>query len=360
MDDNFHYYVTYTAARISQFNSEDATTIARAALYVDYSDETCQSVKTIAWNNMTFFSANEKKEIVKIANIWPVFHFLPGRPGILLDLLKENLAHSEDEFIKNARDLICMPNNVLMEVLVDDVRDLYQQNWNVNRQEVLIRIGITMHVLADTFAHQGFCGLPVKAINEVTEVAVKNDDKFETVNWSAGKSIFNRRKYAPAGPSDTSFGYLGHGRMGDIPDEPGLTFRYPPQWRKAVDDDQGLIVRDNPLEFSYAFAQMINAMSFVNGSGQRQTGFSSKIDENRLDAILGAPTVQNCTNALINAKTDPDLKATWVGMYGAPADYVDPANDANFVKDFDKQAKSHRKIVIDNCPALEDVIKHLS
>jgi Family of unknown function (DUF6765) len=99
MDKDFHYYGTYVAARIAKFSTEDATTIAHAAQYVDNSIKvdgmilngidyglsfrhipTCHDpLKELKWNtNLISASKIPKLPEKELRQVWVPFHFLPG------------------------------------------------------------------------------------------------------------------------------------------------------------------------------------------------------------------------------------------------------------------------------------------
>lgn len=92
MNIDFHYYVTYLAARTAGFEKEEARTIAYAAQYVDESTEdmiskellpglrettpTIESNSKILKRNVDLIF--EDWEIEQSESIWRSFHFLPG------------------------------------------------------------------------------------------------------------------------------------------------------------------------------------------------------------------------------------------------------------------------------------------
>ena len=127
-----------------------------------------------------------------------------------------------------------------------------------------------MHVLADTFAHQTFAGVPLGVINEVRGV------KFSESGSDLKKKIYFPGNYSPT-LSGRSFGYLGHGRIGHLPDYPGVFFKYTVEW--ANDGGNTPFSRNNPLEFYCAYVQMREALKYILNKGK---GFHKKINRGNL------------------------------------------------------------------------------
>ncbi|MBU1138498.1 MAG: hypothetical protein KKA76_05930, partial [Proteobacteria bacterium] len=106
----------------------------------------------------------------------------------------------------------------------------------------LHRLGVTMHVYADTWAHQGFAGLQ-DSVNEVEEAKeTGNSDVFKS-----GLGDFIRNCLDDAIPP------LGHGRATMFPDMPFLKWQY-------RNHNKELIELDNTEEFCRAANEMCKAM----------------------------------------------------------------------------------------------------
>lgn len=261
MDIDFHYYATYVAARVAGYTDKDAYTIAHAAQYVDVSD--CSNVEkdllpdlvdptpTIEtnWKMIKSFDKNESEAI------WSSFHFLPGN---LQDDKKLNNRRTYtgierwgfgisryDDSHKRKFKLLCLPNSELSESMINDIITNH-----IDKPYYLHLVGIRMHVLADTWAHAYYAGTPSYWVNEATDGAVVDIDG-ESINQLYLKDIT-----PPASNSD-SYSYLGHGRMGHLPDIPYMVYRYSSHWNN-VD-----IVKNNPIDYMYAFCQMVKAMQLI-------------------------------------------------------------------------------------------------
>lgn len=225
-----HHTMTYVAARLAGYNKRDADIIAYSAQYVD--DATNAGV--VYFKNDAMYSriASAHKSLdyrnsEALANhhVWIPFHFLPGNGGMAAG---EN---PEGSFINK---LICRPNShVAHDMLKACARHL-------DKPYALHRIGITMHVYADTWAHQGFAGV----INKVNEV---NDPDSDSASFNQG--FFKRI----AGFFLSEGFPLGHGAALSYPDQPYLKWRYENHEGKRV-------IRDNPKDYLEAVDYMCRAM----------------------------------------------------------------------------------------------------
>lgn len=152
MDLDYHYGTTYVLARWAKFGSPNANIIATSSQLVDdnmdensFSDEwerkmlaegvrvrySCQNI----WGNMTGRGNCEA---------WVPFHFLPGLEG-----------NGTDE------KLICRKHSSLAKKLAERLLATTLDNSSFG-----FRLGVGLHVFADTWAHQGFAGINT-AVNKV-------------------------------------------------------------------------------------------------------------------------------------------------------------------------------------------------
>jgi len=198
-----HHALTYIAGRLAGYGRKQASIIAYSAQYVD--DATNSGV--IQFKNGAMYSRISSAHKMldyrnsdALANhqVWIPFHFLPGNGG---KVAGEN---PEGSFI---RKLVCYPDSpVARDMLCTCARDL-------EKPYALHRIGITMHVYADTFAHQGFAGVNHE-INEVGKLKTNN----KTLDRSFAYKIANFFL-------SESFP-LGHGAALSHPDRPSLIWEY--------------------------------------------------------------------------------------------------------------------------------------
>lgn len=232
MQIDFHHTATYVIARDAGFTHMDADIIAYASQYVD--DAT--SSGTIYFDNRAVYnrisSAHkmlDKRNTEELANhcVWMPFHFLPGNGGLPSD------QNPQGGFIDK---IVCTPNSPIAQEIV---RDAILEK---NRAYGLHRLGVTMHVYADTWAHQGFAGV-LHNVNEV-EHAVETDHCGIFPDGLAG--ILRRIL-------DDTVPPLGHARAQTFPDMPFLKWQYK--------NGRGILIqRDNPADYLAACEHMCIAM----------------------------------------------------------------------------------------------------
>ena len=201
MQIDFHHTVTYVCSRLAGFEHDEAEKIAYAVQYVD--DATNGGV--IKFTNGAMYnrisSAHRtydfKNHLDQYENhlVWVPFHFLPGNGG------KTAGENPEGSFIEK---LVCYPDSPI----ANDVLDACIKNADKNYS--LHRLGITMHVFADTYAHQGFAGV-LHDINKIDKLTFLNEDQdfFDVVKARAANEF-----------------PMGHGPALTSPDKPYLEWKY--------------------------------------------------------------------------------------------------------------------------------------
>lgn len=255
MQKDFHYYATYCAAYIAGYSHQESLAIAYSAQFVDCCSRTLLSKlnapQSAATTQLQLELVDAKLDPVglqDITRIWASFHFLPG------DLYAEKKRVSR--LYRNKYRLICKPNGTL-------VKDTVKQA----KGRSLPAVGIAMHVLADTWAHQNFAGTPSWVINntnyhffELLEDGQRRKITFRH-NPSAvddlTKSIYTNSLHQSR---ENSVMNLGHGRAGHLPDYSFVRYAYLPAWA-----DYEEVVKDNPSDYYHAFCQMIYAMKYLRG-----------------------------------------------------------------------------------------------
>ncbi|SMF52272.1 DUF6765 family protein [Pseudobacteriovorax antillogorgiicola] len=255
MQIDFHHGVTYILARLAGFSREQAQIIAHSAQYVD--DATKEGV--VKFDNYSMFrciaSAHKAVdyrnfEALKNHLVWIPFHFLPGN--------QVSGYKGVPEFVER---IICRPNSEVAQAMVAKcIRDR-------SHKHSIYRLGITMHVFADTWAHQGFAGIshPVNIVNNILnwrgeidyDLNDRVDDFYNRPYWKAlvnkFKSVF-LKEVAP----------LGHGTVLSYPDRPYLKWKY--------EDFRGHVVeRNNPETYMDAVVHLHKAMGrFLNGDHRHE------------------------------------------------------------------------------------------
>lgn len=254
MNADFHYFATYCASLIAGYTNEEAEKIAYSANFVDCCTRTvlkkCGGPASAATTQSQLELADFSTDILglqEITRIWASFHFLPG------DLYAPCKRGWKN--YKNKYRLICKPNGAL---LVDTVK--------LAKKDSLEAIGIAMHILADTWAHQNFAGTPSLVINntDVHVYEVKDGKDYQiTFSHNPGrKDDIEGRKYTNSlySGSEISIMNLGHGRMGHLPDLSFIKYKYLPAWGNWYE-----LIKDNPSDYLFAFSQMVYALKYYRG-----------------------------------------------------------------------------------------------
>jgi len=232
MQIDFHHATTYVVARAAGFDHGQADIIAYAAQYVD--DAT--STGTVHFDNQAVYnrisSAHkmlDARNTIELANhqVWLAFHFLPGN---------DSRPAGEDPSGSFINKIVCRPDSHVAQEMVRGVI------LDKGRLYGLHRLGVAMHVYADTWAHQGFAGV-LHTINEVEDAEETSSSRI----FSKGIGRFLRDVLDDAIPP------LGHGRANVFPDMPFLQWQY--------ENGKGeLIQRDNTSDFLIAADHMCKAM----------------------------------------------------------------------------------------------------
>lgn len=251
MNADFHYYATYCASLIAGYSNKEAEKIAYSSCFVDFCTYTllkkCGAPISATTTQSLFELADFKTDIFglrEITRIWSSFHFLPG------DLYAQIKKGGRN--YKSKYRLICKPNG---QLLIDTV--------NLAKNSSLEAIGIAMHVLTDTWAHQNFAGTPSLVINDTNAhiYEILNGKEYQ-INLSPNpKRLENidEHKYQNSMymPSENSVMNIGHGRIGHIADLSFIKYKYMPAW-----DGYNEIIKDNPSDFMKAFCQMVYALKY--------------------------------------------------------------------------------------------------
>ncbi len=172
MQKDFHFYVTYVLARCAGFGPKEAGVVAYASQFTDDAVEE----DPLRFENGGFFqpvttSHNYHSLRGALASptreagyrVWIPFHFMPGGD--------ERSGKSEDPFY---RRLEVRPVKLGDGSPLD--RALRRMLEAGDRPYGLHLLGIALHVLADTWSHQGFIGL-TRPENEVEDMEIEGERK---------------------------------------------------------------------------------------------------------------------------------------------------------------------------------------
>lgn len=294
MQEDFHYYATYCAAHLAGYGPDECADIAYCAQLPDWCTRTLLAglgaPLAAATTQLQLELADARTDVVGLQDItrtWASFHFLPrdlaadpGRGG---------------KRYKQKYRLICGPNGELLRETVELARGRGVQ-----------AVGLAMHVLADTWAHQHFAGTPSLVINNTSGAFVELVEK---------DGVTSERRVAfrhnPVAADDLELGLytnsvyqqnensimnLGHGRAGHLPDYSFARYRYMPAW-----GDYEEVLKDNQADYWSAFCQMTYAM------GCLRTGEPFELA--RYDEAAAAPWEDDIRSII--ARRQLDACADW-------------------------------------------------
>ena len=322
MEKDFHLYGTYYAARTAGFDHDASELIANAAQFVDDCKETVVyssagggkikhnkiSINLPTGKKYDFYPflcgmegpgwmALRKNDFHR--QTWPIFHFLPGNysigrapsiPGHTPRAFEGQNYASCSPAVHREMDktfpLMCRPNSELVKGMINETVEFYHKYGNSTddsmRDLLLLLVGLRMHVLADSFAHQDHVGTPDKKINglkreDLTFTPYGRWDVVEwipdftrevPIRWENSASPTTCAAHAPGGRNVLGIigagrewtANLGHGRLGHLPDYSWMTYKYYPGW------SNGQETRNNPSQYMRAFLTMVHAMECIQNN----------------------------------------------------------------------------------------------
>ncbi len=230
MQIDFHHGVTYVTSRLAGFTHAEATIVAGASQYVD----DAVSSGTIWFKNGAMYARiSSAHKMLDYRNfealadhlVWLPFHFLPGNGGFRAG------QSPPGSFVQK---LVCLPNSPVAQ---DLVRSVIRER---HRRYALHRLGVTMHTYADTWAHQGFVGVPHE-INHATDLTGPGGEPDHSLKDRLENFFVN--KALP----------LGHGAVLSNPDKPFHVWGYTNGLGQRVE-------RNNPRDFLDAADHMCRVM----------------------------------------------------------------------------------------------------
>jgi hypothetical protein len=216
MQKDFHFTTTYVLARLAGFNQDESEIISSSSQFID---DATDAGKVLFDNHAgyEFFSSAHKmldyRNFKELQNhySWIPFHFLPGNK------VDDPLFEGQDEFVKK---LICQPNSEVAQLMIHKMLHKKEKSYS------LYQLGITMHVYADTWAHQKFCGISHN-INSVKEILDYKEDSHHKLHNHRIRDYFKKRWWERIFSwMLTEYSPLGHGPALSMPDKPFLKWQY--------------------------------------------------------------------------------------------------------------------------------------
>jgi len=239
MNIDFHYGVIYILARLAGFKLPEAETIAHACEYVD--DSTVTGTLDFAGGQSfeRFASAHEMfdhKNMVRDSDkrVWAPFHFLPACEGATFD-----------------EKCVCRPDSKPARIMVQEA--ILQRG----SENALHRLGVTIHVYVDTWAHQGFTGTISK--NNIVHGLHSEDHAPESLLKELRRKVYAASDLVESQLVDM-ISRLGHGAALHLPDLPWAKWGYTNGYDTTVQ-------RDNLPQFLTAADMAFRAMKgFMSGN----------------------------------------------------------------------------------------------
>lgn len=289
MNQDFHYNATYFAAKLAGYTAEEALTIASAAQFVDdciaevmpenrfvNQVPTCEDASKLS-DHFLGPAPYKIHDIMARRRIWSYFHFLPGNfdNRVKYEGMQTKTATSGEKWGfeyagAEAFKLMSLPRSEMVKKMIEDL--LAKVPTASNPLEF---IGLRMHVLADTWAHSYFSGSPDQCVNDVLHA----EGLYEMENGCKHKISYVETtgdKFADDNPSKHFYGvvlmdsprfvspvYVGHGRVGHLPDYAYCEYSYVPAWKDSLQGDSRYHIKKNQEIFLQAFKQLVAVMKAI-------------------------------------------------------------------------------------------------
>lgn len=270
MDIAYHYFAVKTLAVMAGFSDDDAQIIAENSQLVDDFDYTaywhCTNVPDYIKNNPSY-------DLCVMGGF-----FNPVQTGFLCDGLMgctdylylaiergQRFTCTPFHFICQNRDQInkkeyrvtsvLVNNDAIISDLLIDARDSFRGEEVGTRQwrKALMKIGMLLHIFADTVAHQMFSGFNAY-VNLVELVNVKNnitgEDETEKYYTSTIKYLNQLKNWTPKVTMA-----IGHMMLEHIPDLTHLSFAF--KYKDGNYEEQ-IYTRDNTAEFVEISRRILN------------------------------------------------------------------------------------------------------
>lgn len=192
MQKDFHFYVIYVLCRCNGMSPGSSKVVAYSSQHTDDAkyDHALQFENGGRFHQVLSAHKFLHPEVFSLDSqyrIYVPFHFIPGVTG---DRFRERM--------------VCRQNS-------DTARQMVRQVANLKEKLYLLhRLGIALHVYADTWSHQDFSGLQTE-VNDIEEIDVVNEEK---------KGIAKVFTDFFRGVTEALIPEIGHAEAATLPDEP--------------------------------------------------------------------------------------------------------------------------------------------
>jgi len=255
MQRDFHYNVIRILAEKAGFIPSEAQIIAYASQYIDDATEhkpirlplnvsfDFQRIKgnildpiCTAYSGMRYLEGFKKSSQMKV---FLAYHFLPPEPY-----------NGQSNY-----SYITKHNSTLAKILLEETRNEFTSS---ERTYSLIKLGISLHTYAYTWAHENFSGTHSDYDNNIAFIRFYDQSKWFSLT-KAGKL---KSKIVPA---------IGHAEAGNFPDLPYLI------WRYHKIKNQNLYIRNNLDIYIDAAYNIFNFLKTLTNSFVKWESFSGRL-----------------------------------------------------------------------------------
>ena len=353
MQMDMHYYAVFFLAAAAGMKISAAHTVANCSQFVDDSD----SYDLVSFSDGSSCAASvtahhtlsvKNLDVVDQRFIWVPFHFLPGGTGESIE-----------------EKLVCAKNSFIVRMMLDEVLSAE----NIKSSDFISRVGISAHVLADTFSHSGFSGISSdlnrvvsSSIDmEITDMSVKKEflrqnNKFFRRNGIIKSFIREIIERIQGKLAESVTKALGHGSVATCPDVPYL------RWKFKYEKPEREVCRNNPQEYRQAcealylfFCECCSLNpEITENAGIPYQNLVREIESNT--AYEGdcekrsgkwMKSALNMPNRFLNG-TVPEYKGEVWKKCGVKSGYADAANEADRKEaaSFHRAAEAHRNFIL--------------
>lgn len=192
MQKDFHFYTIYTLCRCNGMSPKNSKRVAYASQHTD----DAKYNRTLDFENGGRFqqvlSAHKFIHLRVFSldsqyKIYVPFHFIPGIKG---ERFQEHM--------------VCRQNSEIAQQMVREVSTLKDKPYQLHR------LGIALHVYADTWSHKDFSGLQIE-LNNIEQIDVANESKSGIAKVFT--SFFRE-------VTEALIPQIGHAEAAMLPDEP--------------------------------------------------------------------------------------------------------------------------------------------
>ncbi|MGZ6298492.1 MAG: DUF6765 family protein, partial [Parachlamydiaceae bacterium] len=262
MNIDFHYGMIYTVARLAGMRQEDAQIVAHACQYID--DATTHGILEFEGGETfeRFSSAHKLFDYANMLNdqnrvVWAPFHFLPAGEGGTIE-----------------EKSICRPDSVIAK---DMVRRAIKGS---DAKNALHRLGVSLHVYVDTWAHKGFTGM---ISNHNIVLTLQGDDHNHDTWIRKLKGLLSDAGHNIEALGLDAISRLGHGAALHFPDMPWAKWHYKNGHGQEID-------RDNLPDFVEAAdmaCKVVQGFIKNNEQYEQEKGLSEKSKAAIKDLLAG-------------------------------------------------------------------------